>query len=342
MTNHIILDHDCLFDDFLPPQINGREFEIRWLTSALFPAARGRKPAHVWVCGKPGSGKSCVSRYVLRKLKERWGETGGIYLNCAVHSSLYSILDAVSKEFRLLGAEAPSTAVKLEKFQSFLRNRPFIVILDELDFVPPKERNNILYNMTRNGNIGLICISQSDATYRGLDQRVRSRLNARLSEFKPYDPDRIAAILRDRAGMSLRPGSWNESVLGRLACLADGDARVAIEALKSSAEHSENEGHNAIRIQDQELSKEAKEIEVQRSLKRLTEHHRIIFRIVESRPGIDSTGLRTAYEDFCRNAGIQPIARRTFTGYLLNLQELSLVESERLPLKGKVRSFHIY
>lgn len=343
MNNSIILNEDCLYDDFLPPQVQGRDFQVKWLMSALFPAVRGRKPIHVWVHGKPGSGKTCTCRYVLRKLRQRWGESavGALYINCARYSTLYSILDAALKELRLLGAESPNTTFKLERFLDFIKKKPFIVILDEIDFPSPKERNNILYNLARNGNIGIICISQCDKTYHCLDQRVRSRLSARTLEFQPYAIEQILKILEDRAKASLKPGSWNNAVLSNVAGVAQGDARVAIEMLKGAAEHAESKGQKLDAEHLHDISKEAKGVETHHALGKLTEHHRIIYRIIENKPDINSGDLWKAYEDFCKHAGFQTLARRTFSAYVMALENLNLVHSEKLAVKGKVKRFRV-
>jgi len=67
------------------------------------------------------------------------------------------------------------------------------------------ERDPILYNLCGIGNVGLVCISNSAETFLSLDERVKSRLGARLIEFGPYSPSRLTAIPRQRAEFGLAP-----------------------------------------------------------------------------------------------------------------------------------------
>jgi VIT1/CCC1 family predicted Fe2+/Mn2+ transporter len=51
----------------------------------------------------------------------------------------------------------------------------------------------------------------------------------------------------------LAPGSWSEKTLVKIAELADGDARVAIQTLKNAAYHAENE--NELTIKEKHIEK---------------------------------------------------------------------------------------
>jgi len=333
---------EAFAEDYLPSYISEREWHIKWLMSTLFPAVRGRRPANVWAHGKPGTGKTLVCRFVLHKLRERWGEAvKGAYVNCGRYASLYSILDAIIKEFRLLGGEAPSTSIKLERFMDFVKQKPFIIILDEIDFPAPKERNNILYNLSRTGSVGIVCISRTEETYDRLDERVRSRLSSRTLCFQDYAAEQVLTILHERAAQGLKSGTWNDDLLKAIADLSQGDVRIALETLKSAAEYAETEA-DKIGIQHVHRgSKDAKVLQKEYALKKLTEHHRIIYRIIEDKSGILSGNLWSCYLETCRTTSLTPIARRTFSSYLQSLESLNLIMSEKASLKGKVRIFRL-
>jgi len=339
-VSSIILRPEALEENFLPVFVREREFEVKWLMSSLFPAARGRKPVNIWVHGKPGTGKTLLCRFVFHKLQERWGNNvRGAVINCARHASLYAVLSSIIDEFRLLGGEAPSTSVKLERFLNFVKQKPFILILDEIDFPTPKERNNILYNLSRTGNVGIVCISRTDETYHRLDERVRSRLSSRILEFKEYTQEQVFSILHERATLALKANSWDDQILNLIADRAQGDIRIAIETLKSAAEYAESEGEKIQLEHVHRGAKDTKSIQKEYSLKRLTEHHRILYRIIESKPNILSGDLWAAYLDICKTTSQQPVARRTFSSYLQTLENLTLITSEKATIKGKARSF---
>ncbi|MCK4827658.1 hypothetical protein KA005_68660, partial [bacterium] len=47
--------------------------------------------------------------------------------------------------------------------------------------------------------------------------------------------------------LALHPGSWREKTLNKIATLAEGDARVAIQTLKNAAYNAENDFSKTIR-----------------------------------------------------------------------------------------------
>lgn len=337
----IIINEKVLSDEFIPSYIHEREHHIKSLMSAMIPAVRGRKPINIWIYGKPGTGKTCISRFTLRKLEERWNTVQGIYVNCWKNNTLYSILDHIVKEYRLLGGEAPSTAVKLERFLNFVKTKPFIVILDEIDIPSPRERNNILYNLSRTGNVGIICVSRTDDTYHHLDERVKSRLSSRMIEFEDYSTEQVFSILQDRAKRGLRPNSYDDEILKVSAELAQGDIRIALETLKSAAESAEPEANKIALLHVHQGAGELKGTQKQQILKKLTQHHQIIYNIINEKAGLLSGDLWSNYIDVCRKINLQPIARRTFSQYLQKLERERLIKSDKPAIRGKVRSFKI-
>jgi cell division control protein 6 len=335
----IIVDSTFLSEDFMPAYIKEREHQIKWLLSALFPAVRGRRPVNVWIHGRSGMGKTCVSKFVLRKLQERWGNVRGVYVNCWRHNTLYAILDHIIEEMRILGGEVTSTSGKLDRFLKYVNDKPFIIILDEIDIPSPKERNSILYSLSRTGNVGTMCIARSEESYHKLDERVRSRMSARVLEFEPYKPEQVYSIVAERAARALKVGSFQSNVLDLVVEHAQGDVRIALEALKSAAEYAESEG-NVIGLEH--VHKGLRNIKQSRAelvLEGLTQHHRIIFNIIRERPDVVSGDLWGEYVDVCRKTGLTSLARRTFSSYLERLENLQLISSEQLNVMGKNRKF---
>lgn len=151
----------------------------------------------------------------------------GIYLNCWEHNSYYSILDKLVRQLRILGAEKLNTSYKLERLKQFIGQKPFIIVLDEIDKPKRTERDSIIYILCNMGNIGLICVCNSRSVLYSMDERIKSRLNAKLFEFNQYTEEDLAFILELRAELALRPDSWNEKTFFKIAKLANGDARVA-------------------------------------------------------------------------------------------------------------------
>jgi len=335
----IIINGDMLDDSCVVNNVHARDLQIEELSSCLVPCLNGKKPIHAWLFGRPGTGKTLVARHVLRRFSSERA-LAGIYVNCWERNSYYSVLDELVSELRILGAEKLNTSFKLERLRRFLGSRPFVIILDEIDQARRTERDSILYNLCRIVNVGLVCISNSAETLLSLDERVKSRLSARLIEFGPYSPGRLTEILRQRAEFALAPGSWDDALIAKIVQFAAGDARIAIRVLRNAALKAEADGSSSIDMKHVlagEIS--AGDLRKETLLAKLSSHHRLLYELVRQRGEINSGELWDAYLDHCRAENKPTIALRTYSEYMNKLIELDLVRWDRALVRGKVRTF---
>lgn len=241
-----------------------------------------------------------------------------------------------------MGAEKLHSSFKLERLQRHLLGKPLIVFLDEIDQPPNRERESILYNLCNMHNTGIVAICNDRHILYGLDDRIKSRLNAQWVEFPPYKQDELIGILEQRADYGLRSGAYSKTVLNRIVELAEDDARVAIQTLK-----------NAVYIAEREIAKDISRVHIEQGymtarhmkrtylLHKLTEHHRLLLELVRGNGEILSGKLWLLYVKNCKKLGLSPIAQRTYSEYMNKLGSFGLIESERAPVKGKVRKFRI-
>jgi len=337
--NEIVKNPDFFGDDWACESIPQREEQIKRLFQCAEPLLRRKVPIHAWIHGKPGTGKTLVSRFFLKKLEEKHFIQGA-YINCWECRTLYAVLERLVLDLRVLGADKPDARFKLERLKRHLKDRPFVVVLDEIDMSPPKERNNIVYNLMSLGCVGLVCISYSRQTYYELDDRVKSRLNPHFIEFRPYSADDIIAILKDRAEAALLPESWNTEDLERIALLSKGDVRTAIQTLKNAVYWAKSEGSSRLIYHHiQNGINKARSLKKKYLLKKLTKDHRILYGLVKKRGEILSGELWNLYQKVCSEKELKPIAPRTYSMYINQLIDLGLIEAERAKIRGKVRIF---
>jgi Cdc6-like AAA superfamily ATPase len=148
----------------------------------------------------------------------------------------------------------------------------------------------------------------------------------------------LVFILRQRAEWALRPKTWNERILEKIAELSDGDARVAIQTLKNASHHAERECKTRIEYEDVEKGwNSAKDLKRTYLLNKLTEHHRLLFTTIKAQGQVLSGELWKLYLKECKKKKIRPMAVRTFSLYTNKLSELGLIKAERALVRGKVR-----
>ena len=337
----IIANFDILSEDYIPENIPGREPQIKELRFCLDPVSKRKKPMNVWLYGPPGAGKTATSRYLLRQLTQAY-KIYGVYVNCWKRGSLYSVVEKVITDLRILGAEKPDASFKMERLQRHLKDTPLVLVLDEIDQPPPKERNSILYNLCGLEDVALICICNSRSFLYDLDERIKSRLNVTQIEFWPYSVSDLAYILSLRAETALVPRTWDKALLESISTMAEGDARIAIQTLKNAAYYAEKSNRSKILPEHVEKGwKDARLIKKTYLLNKLTTDHRILFEIIKSSKEILSNKLLEEYLSEAQKRKLRPIALRTYSEYVNKLRDLGLIKAERARVRGKVRVFRI-
>lgn len=343
MNSHcIVVNREAFREDFLPEGIVNREREIRKIRHCLYPATQRRKPLHVWIYGGSGAGKTLLARSVLKELRRSYPGIIGAYVNCWPHNSMYKVVAALVQDLRILGADQQDTVVKLQRVKRHLEDKPFMLILDDLDSASPRDRAAIIYEFCNMENTGLVCISRKKDTFFSLPLTIRSRLNPQFVKCRVYSTNDLVVILRDRANPGLTEECCSESILKRIAQLSDGDARLAVQTLRSTAEWAEQEGISQIKVKHltrvwNDVNKQPKEY----LLASLTQDHRMLYNIIRRHGHVLSGDLREVYVKRCKRINRLPIAVRTFSNYVNHLAQSGLVSCERARVKGKVRLFSL-
>jgi len=337
----IIIDHDILRESYIPTKLGAREGQSEQLYCCLSPVVMRQKPIHTWLYGRAGTGKTSTAINVLRHLEQK-NSIRSVVINCFEKDTFYEILDEMISEFKILRAHEHRTSFKLEKLRSFLKDRPFVVVLDEVDQVRQHELSSVLYNLDTVLNAGIVCVSDSTRALMELGDRVRSRLNPHTIFFPSYSRQTLLKILTTRAELALAKGSWTPAVLKYIAGMAQGDARAAIRILRRAAVLAEY--RRLDRITTEALKEQKKAIRDRQRfhiMTSLTQDHRMLFNIVKDKGWILSGELWGEYLRRCSRLRRKPLASRTFSDYTNRLVQARLLTSERARVKGRVRLFRI-
>jgi cell division control protein 6 len=317
-----------LSPETLPETIVDRTRERQKLLQCLIPAEHGLAPTCAWFYGPPGTGKTALARSIAQ---ERFAGHNRVsaYVNCWERPTLYSTLQVLCEQLRILRADAQDTNVKLARLKQTLNTRPALLILDEIDRLMPKECDSILYQLLRLPRVGLFCISGDSRAFAAIDSRIRSRLAPVLVHLTKYNRSQLSAILEVRARSALAVGTYTQQTLNCIAEIADGDARRAICVLLNAAITAEQQNAQKISVRHvlHDMSKWKRLIESAR-VQSLSQHQMLIHQLVKKHRSVSARTLRQLYELECHKKSLTPVARRTFVKYIAILIRTDLIKSQ--------------
>ena len=346
-VTRILLHEETLDPSFLPPRLVRREKELE-LTLRRYREALGKGlPYHLLLTGGVGSGKTALARRLGADL-ERVGRFGGLpvraaYVNCWRRASDRTVmLDLLRSVQVSLPDRGYSLSEMLDVFEQGLRRSPqhLLVLLDEASALVRQE-TKLVYLLTRShevhlGSISLVLIAVEDL-FPFLDPASRSSFGVthRLP-LAPYDRAALGDILAARAGLALRPGSFDPETLDQVARIAapNGDARFALELLSGAAHAAEDDGAEAISAEHVRRAKGAILPTVtETQLEALSTNELgvllAISRTLRRRGGaVASQKLRANHASLLEELRAPPMSRTTFWRTLKELERDGLVTLE--------------
>lgn len=259
-TDPIFEQKQVLKKDEMPDKIFHRDEEIQEYTVALEDIVVGHDPNNVFIYGPTGVGKTAVTLWMRDKLKEKAAETGVPLnvvgpINCRNYKSAYALATALVNELRPFDDQLPNSGYSTDKVFEFLYHEienvggNVLVILDEIDNIPPDARNDFLYELPRaeanentpitDAKIGLIGISNDLKFVDVLEPKVKSTLGEREIKFGPYDANELNDILDYYANMAFKDGVLEADVIPLAAAFSAqerGDVRQGKRILQKAGE----------------------------------------------------------------------------------------------------------
>ena len=322
----MIEDARVLRDEFVPREVCHRDNEVNHLSSVLAPIADGEPAATALLTGPTGTGKTCIARFTVDRLRRTHLDVEYQYVNCWQNHSryrvLYRILEDLGRTADIHRRSTPHDELT-ERLRTY-DGPPCVVILDEADQL---DDESVLYDLHALSDFSMLLIANDEETLlAGVDERLASRLRGHEHvRFDRYGVEELTAILAARAKRGLAENAISRSELETIADAAAGDARVAISMLRSAARQATREEAEAITSEIVRRAIPDARSEVHRkSLDKLTSHQQTLYAIIEERGKIAPQNLYSAY----RERVAEPKTDRTVRNYLRKMAHYDLVVAE--------------
>jgi len=306
----IFRDMSILSPHYVPQELPHRDKEIRGVTKIIAPVLRNEKPSNLFIYGGTGTGKTCVVKYVIRKLEEFLRSPGRdlrdilvrvVYMNCKIRNSKYQVLLKTLEDDSLNDERLKNIPLEGRTERSLkgmdpadLYDRLFnvvqsngmnlIIILDEIDMVK-KGLNDLMYILTRindelsSGHVSIIGISNDRRVKSRLDPRSRSTLCEEEMIFPHYNAIQLRTILKQRIEHGFQPGTIDDSAIRKIAAFAaqDGDARYALKLLQKAGEIAQSKLKTRVDLDDVGMARHLVEKDIMtESIALLPEHQQIV------------------------------------------------------------------
>jgi cell division control protein 6 len=352
VESKIFKDREKLLPDYVPEELPHRDEQILKLASILAPALRGSRPSNVFIYGLTGTGKTAVTKYVLRKMKEKAPQTVEYaYINCRQNNTSYRVLAELAKH---VGVKIPFTGLALGEVMKRLlqglerRRYVLIVVLDEIDNLVKRQGDDVLYFLTRvnenlsSSKVSLIGITNDLKFTEFLDARVKSSLGEEELVFPPYSATQLEDILRRRAKEALHEGVVDDEVLRRVAAIAarqNSDCRLALDILLKAADIADREG--ASRITLEHVEKARNEIEKNLAvdiIKTMPLHVKLVLASIYLLSRSDSARMITTgliydkYKELVGKVGIEPVTSRRVSDIINELDMTGIINAKVISL----------
>ena len=322
----MIRDARVLQADFVPQEVVHRDPEANHLSNALEPITRDEPPETAFLFGPSGTGKTCLAKFIVERLRREVIDIEHQYVNCWQNytrfRTIYRILEGIGQTLDVHRQSTPKDEL-LERLRQY-DGPPYVVILDEVDQL---ENMEVLYDLYTLPNISMVLIAnREEELFARTDERLSSRLmNSTRIRFDKYGNDELIAILQARVDRGLAADAVTHAQLEQIADAAAGDARVAIGILRNAAQYAGRNGAGRITAAAiTEAIPDAKAEVKQKTIETLTPHQQQLYEILTDHGSISPGEL---YERYCEQVD-EPKTKRTMRNYLTKMCQYNLIVAD--------------
>ncbi len=240
-ANELALDFS-----FQPKLLLHREKEQFAIANTIRPLFAERTGKNMLVYGRPGIGKTVAVRHVFREIEEEHEGILPLHVNCWQHNSTYKISIALCDLMGYKFYQNKKTTEIFKDIQSRLNKTAVAFCFDEVDKL---EDFDFLYTVLEEVyRKSVILISNYQEWYTTLDERLRSRLQPELLEFREYSPAEIQDILAQRLSFAFHAGVFQDDAFAAVVrhTVAQKDIRAGLHTMRLAAEAAEESSSRVV------------------------------------------------------------------------------------------------
>lgn len=326
---------------------------MRFIANVIAPVLKGQKPSNLFIYGHTGTGKTLVTRFTTNSIKSIAEKQSlpifVIYINCKLKRTAdteYRLIAQICKE---LGKNVPPTGLPTDEVYNIFYNEldskkgTLILILDEIDSIVEKADDALLYNLLRinehlqHSRIVILGISNMLNFTDTLDPRVRSSLSEERVVFPRYDAVQLLDILKSRASIAFHDNTIDDGVLQKIAALygqENGDARLAINILRTAGELCERERGTKVLLSHLDTAESAVENDQMVSFVKVQpqQHSATLYAVINacgSRKQPVFTGeIYDQYQEICKKTSMRPLTQRRVSDILNEFDMVGIIQSK--------------
>lgn|SRR3989338_4680797 len=350
VENQIYKDRDVLFALHPPTGFLHRLKQKNELIMELAPILMNSPVACVFVYGNPGTGKSALLLDLVEELRgearKRKIDLTTAYVNCSENRTETSILLSVlsqidrEKEYPKMGWNRAKT---IDEFNKILNKETHnvLMVLDEVDYALRESGDDILYRLSRINNsvkskTSTIIISNDVRVSDYIKPRTQSAFGRIKIIFSPYNSNELFDIIKERVKFALNKDVISDTVMKKIAEIESqrgGDARKALELVDACAKIAIAKKRSKITIDlVEDADKSIEENSVLNIIASLPKHQKIVYlaALKNEKNDLEMEGgeIYKDYLELCSSYNVEPLTERRIRTFLINLNELSLIDAE--------------
>lgn len=256
--NSIFQNQEIFNIDYFPEIIQCRDKELRSILINIKPLLTNNKVLNTIIMGNASSGKTTVIKHALMEI-EQFTNIKTCYINCNIQNTARK---CYFQMFKMLFGYIPQnnigTEIIQEEIMEKLEEESFILVLDDLNYLPKRDSNKLINELLRanefyHSNMAIILIVNNISFKYSLEKNAQSVLQCNEVEFKDYTIDEMYSILKYRCDLGFKKGVIHNNQIMKISEYSVNytDLRWGLRTLNLLGQKVESE--NRDKIEDSDL-----------------------------------------------------------------------------------------